>query len=202
MLRRLLLLALLLSPLAAQAQWRSAAILLVAAASMPDPRFAESVVLVTRHGRSPPIGVIINRPTQATLDQLFPKLPDAESQRPLLYGGPVATDQITFLYRSAQGASDAIAIAPNIHLGRSGVTLRKLLRGEHPHQGLKVFVGYAGWSFGQLEQEIERGGWYVLPVDEKAIFDQPADTVWPDLHRRASLTTAFLNPPSAPVHDS
>jgi putative transcriptional regulator len=195
MLRRTLLIAALLIPLAAGAQSRSASILLIAASAMQDPRFAESVVVVTRHGSSPPIGVIVNRPTSATLGQLFPKLSEPEHSRPLQYGGPVATDQVTFLYRSRQGSDDAIAVTPTVHLGRSGATLRRLLRGEHIHQGLRVFVGFAGWAFGQLEKEIERGDWFVLPVDEKAIFDHPVDTMWRELHRRASLTTAFLTPP-------
>ena len=194
--RRILLLALLLWPLAAAAQLRGASILLVAANAMQDPRFAQTVIVVTRHGRSPPIGVIVNRPTAATLGDLFPKLPEAELKRPLQYGGPVATDQVTFLFRSARGSEDAIAVTPGVHLGRSGVTLRRLLRGEHPHDGLRVFVGYAGWAFGQLEREIERGDWFVLPVDEKAIFDHPSETLWRELHRRASITTASL--PSRP----
>jgi putative transcriptional regulator len=178
-----------LSPLAAAAPVQSASILLVASSGIKDPRFAQTVIVVTRHGRSPPIGVIVNRPTAATVGQLFPKLPEGELSRPLLYGGPVATDQVTFLFRSRQGSDDAIAVAPNVHLGRSGATLRKLLRGEHPHHGLMVIIGYAGWAFGQLEKEIERGDWFVLPMDEKAVFEHPADTMWRDLHRRASITT-------------
>jgi putative transcriptional regulator len=191
-----LLIACLLPPLAAAERVQSVSILLVAASSMKDPRFAQTVIVVTRHGRSPPIGVIVNRPTGATVGQLFPKLPDAELSRPLFYGGPVATDQVTFLFRSRHGSDDAIAVSPNSHLGRSGATLRKLLRGEHPHQGLRVIVGYSGWAFGQLEKEIERGDWFVLPMDEKAVFEQPAETLWRDLHRRASITTVSIPHPN------
>lgn len=190
MLRRAFLTACVLLPLAAGAAVPAASIMLVASSGMKDPRFAQTVVVVTRHGRSPPIGVIVNRPTSATVGQLFPNLPEAELSRPLYFGGPVATDQITFLFRSRQGSDDAIAVGPSTHLGRSGATLRKLLRGEHPHAGMFVFVGYAGWAFGQLEKEIERGDWFVLPVDEKAIFEMAPDTLWRELHRRASITTA------------
>ena len=183
---------LLLVPTTAMAQLPGASMLLIASNTLTDPRFSETVVLVTRHGRSPPIGVIVNRPMTSTLGLLFPKLPEAELKRPLEYGGPVAADQISFLYRSAEGSEDSIAVAPGVHLGRAGQTLSRLLRGEHPHRGLKVFVGYSGWAFGQLEKEIERGDWYVLPVDEKAIFDQPAATMWRELHRRASITSASI----------
>ena len=172
-----------------RAQLESRSILLVATHAMTAGSFFHrTVVLVTRHGSSPPVGVIINRPTTVPLQKLFPKLPEAEAQRPIHVGGPVQTDQLTFLYRSAQGSADAIPISPTVHLGRSGVTLRNLLRGELPHQGLKVFAGYSGWAPGQLEWEIHRGSWYVLPVDEKFVFDQPADHIWPELHRRASIT--------------
>jgi putative transcriptional regulator len=195
MLRQLLTILLLAGSLAAPpalAQLRGASLLLIASNALSDPRFAESVVLVTRHGRSPPIGVIVNRPMDSTLGLLFPNLPESELKRPLQYGGPVAADQISFLYRSNEGTEDSIAVAPGVHLGRAGPTLRRLLRGEHPHRGLKVFVGYSGWAFGQLEKEIERGDWYVLPVDEKAIFDQPAANMWRELHRRASITSASI----------
>lgn len=191
---RLFLLSLLFLPLVAIAQVSGTSILLIAGNKMQDPRFKNAVVLVTRHGRSPPIGVIVNRPTEAHLGKLFPSLPEDQAKRPLYFGGPVATNQIAFLFRGAGGSADAITVAPSMHLGRAGASLRRLLRGEQTHHGLKVFAGHAAWANGQLEKEIERGDWYTLPLDEKAIFDWPTENIWPELFRRASLTFAATSP--------
>jgi putative transcriptional regulator len=180
----------------ASAQIGSASMLLVASNQLQDPRFARSVILVTRHGRSPPLGVIINRPLDATLGNLFPKLPPAEAKRPLFFGGPVGTDSLVFLYRDESGSPDAIAIAGNIFLGRSGVTLGELLRGKRTHSGLRVFAGYSGWGEGQLEEEIRRGDWYVMPVDSGIVFDQEVGRLWPDLIGRASRQNAAIPFPS------
>lgn len=179
-----------LAPTSVWAQISSQSIMLVASTQMSDPRFQRTVILVTRHGRSPPLGVIINRPTNATLGKLFPKLPEQEAKRQLFLGGPVATDMIAFLFRSTTGSEDAIAVTKQIHLGRSGVTLSALLRGERTHTGLRVFVGYSGWAEGQLENEISRGGWHVLPVDQEMLFDKDVDLIWPELIRRATQQSA------------
>ena len=179
----------------AQAQISGNSVLLVASTKMTDPRFARTVILVTRHGRSPPLGVIINRPLDTSLGTLFPKLPEAEAKRPIFLGGPVSANMIAFLFRSPTGSSDAIAVSTEVHLGRSGVTLSELLRGTRPHSGLRVFVGYAGWANGQLENEINRGSWHVLPVDEEMLFDKDIALIWPEMIRRATQQTVQLFPP-------
>lgn len=179
-------------PATSRAQMPGKSVMLVASVQMTDPRFHKTVLVVTRHGRSPPLGVIINRPLEATLATLFPKLPEQEAKRRLFLGGPVATNMIAFLFRSAIGSEDAIAITEGIHLGRSGVTLGQLLRGGRSHTGLRVFVGYAGWSEGQLESEIERGGWHVLPVDQEVVFDKDIELIWPEMIRRATMQTVSI----------
>ena len=106
--------------LPARAQISGSSIFLVASTQMSDPRFARAVLLVTRHGRSPPLGVIINRQLDATLGSVFPKLPKNAAARHLFFGGPVAPTSLTFLFRSAAGSDDAIAVSKDVHLGRSG----------------------------------------------------------------------------------
>ena len=189
-------LALGLSSQIAWAQISGNSILLVASSQMKDPRFMRTVVLVTRHGRSPPLGVIINRPLDTSLGTLFPNLPDREAKRPLYLGGPVAPNMLAFLFRSPTGSADAISVARETHLGRSGETLDALLRGTRTHNGLRVFVGYAGWIEGQLEQEISQGTWHVMPVDPDVLFDKDVNLIWPDLIRRATQQNARLPVPT------
>lgn len=179
-------------PAIGHAQINSHSILLVASTRITDPRFKRTVVLVTRHGRSPPLGVIINRPLDANLGTLFPNLPEAEKKRLLFFGGPVSTDMLAFLFRSQKGSPDAIRIGDGTHLGRSSLTLSELLRGPRTHTGLRVFAGYSGWAENQLEAEISRGDWHVLPVDEAILFDRDNSLIWPELIRRATQQSVQL----------
>jgi putative transcriptional regulator len=208
--------AILTCPLPSAAQIDGPAIFLVAAAKMTDPRFAKSVILVTRHGRSPPLGVIINRPLGLKLGdalsrQYKPPPPGAPSQAspdaptrpaagevPLFFGGPVGSGFLVYLFRSdAAPPSDAIKVAPDIHLGRAASSLDELLSGTRAHSGLRVFTGYAGWAYGQLEKEIARGDWHVQAVDREYLFDKDVELIWPELHRRSTQTTADV--PAGPA---
>lgn len=164
------------------------AILLVASRQLTHPGFRETVVLVTRHGRGGPIGIIVNRPLKVSLRELFPSLPASET-RPLHEGGPLERGQISYLFRSTEALPGTLVVSEQTYIGRSVPLLSELLRGSRPQHGLRVIAGYAGWAPGQLESEIARGDWLVLPVDGKAIFDRPVAAIWQELHQRATQMT-------------
>ena len=182
------------------AQIGGSSILLVASTQMKDPRFARTVVLVTRHGRSPPLGVIINRPLDTPLGTVIPQLSDDEAKRLLFVGGPLDPTTLVYLFRSASGSGDAIAVAKDIHLGRSAAVLTELLTGQRPHSGLRVFAGYSGWANEQLENEIRRGDWHVLPIDRAVLFDKDVALIWPELIRRASQQSIRMPPFHRPTN--
>lgn len=172
-------------PRAAAAELGAAAVLLVAAEGMKDPRFHRTVVLVTRHGRNQaPVGVIFNRVLDLPLDRLFPQVAAAAQHR-LHYGGPVAPGQIVFLARGEVAPSGAIAIGERLFLGSRGDSLLQLLGAPTPATQLRVFHGFASWAPDQLEHEIARGDWHVLQVDADALFAAPLDELWPKLLSRA-----------------
>jgi hypothetical protein len=98
-------------PLSAAEEVDERSVLLIASEDMADPRFRQSVVLVTRHGRgNSPLGVIVNRPLQAGLDRIFPELKQAGQHR-LHYGGPVAPGRIVFMLRGEAAPEAAITVA-------------------------------------------------------------------------------------------
>ena len=181
------------SPPAAPDKAGSPSILLVASKQLTHPAFHESVVLVTRHGRGVPIGIIINRPQNIPLNRIFPSIPEAEGL--LLHdGGPVARGQISFLFRGGEMPADTIRVAEETYLAHKQVLLGELLTGKRTHRGLRVVNGFAAWAEGQLENEISRGDWHVLPVDTEILFEHPAETLWPTLYRRATQTSAQRRP--------
>lgn len=180
------------------------AMILVATPQLTDPTFAQTIVLVTRHGRSPPIGVILNRPTAVDLNQVFPSL-DTPAPDKLFFGGPVDRGLLVYLFRgdaAAPSPDGAIELAPSLFLSRTPTLLAELLRGARAHHGLRVFGGFAGWAPGQLEREIERGDWQLLRVDEVPLFDRPPESLWPELSGRTQQRAARArNPVRAPLPD-
>lgn len=175
-------------------------VLLVAAEEMKDPRFRQTVVLVTRHGRSrSTIGVIINRSLGVALDRVFPQAAQAAAHR-LHYGGPVAPGQIVFLVRADAAPTGAIAIGERLYFSSHRGSLLQLLALPTPATQLRVFNGFASWAQFQLESEIARGDWHVLPLDEDALLATPLEEMWPTLWRRATqVMVRAAYAPSRPV---
>jgi len=163
----------------------SPAFLLVASQHMADPRFRKSVLLVTRHGKSGPIGVIVNRPEKITLDKMFPEYPAAKELK-LFNGGPVYPEQVSYLVRGGDAVERTLAISGDIYLAYDIPILGELLSGKRRHKDLRVMHGLASWAPGQLEYEIKLGDWDTLPIDETVIFESNPSEMWKDLNRRAN----------------
>ena len=155
-------------------------ILLVARAGLPDPNFNGSVVLVMNNLGTAPAGVILNRPTSIAVARL---LPDVEGIVPLdakvYFGGPVDLRSVSFLFRADTPPEQGIRVLDGVYLSSNGELLRKLLARDKPMDGLRIFVGYAGWSPGQLEAEIGRGDWMLAPAAAEAIFGRKSERPWP-----------------------
>ncbi len=174
------------APLRAADAESASSVLLIAAEGMADPRFRQSVVLVTRHGSSSAtVGVIVNRSLGVPLDRVFPELKQA-AEHHLHYGGPVAEGQIVFLVRGADEPAAAITMAEQLFLSSDGGSLRRLLAAPTPVKRLRVFSGFASWAPDQLEHEIDRGDWFLLPLDADALFGDAPDDMWLKLWRRAT----------------
>ena len=163
----------------------SSSFLLVASQQMPDPRFRKTVLVVTRHGNTGPIGVIVNRPQDVKLDEVFPDHPEAKAIN-LFYGGPAYPEQISYLVRGGEAVEGALTISGSIYLAYDVTTLGELLDGKRHYKDLRVMHGLASWAPGQLEYEIKLGGWYVMPFDEAVIFDRPPAEMWQELYNRAN----------------
>lgn len=162
------------------------AMLLIAAPQLTDAPFRETVVLIIRHGRGGPLGVIVNRPLAAKVADVLRK-PAASplAERPLYFGGPVDTQRLIALYRdNGPQPRESLAVADGLWLSQS-VPLIDTLLGKPP-SAFKLFAGFAGWAPGQLEREIARGDWYLLPLDEEAVFGGDEAGLWKKLIQRAS----------------
>jgi putative transcriptional regulator len=156
------------------------AILLMAAGNLPDSDFADSVVLVMNNLAPAPVGIIINRPMPIPVSRLFPDLKRLVQVRDKVYfGGPVEFGSVWFLFRATTPPEHAIQACDGVYLSADRELLLQLLGRDKPMDGLRVFVGHAGWAPGQLEAEIANGDWTLKRAEPRAIFGAKSVHPWP-----------------------
>ena len=152
---------------------------LIAMPAMVAPHFAHTLTFVCEHGPNGALGIVVNRPTDMTLSALFEQieveLADAQLGRsPVFYGGPVQMDRGFVLHRPLGNWQSTLAVSDDVGLTTSKDVLQALARGEGPRDVL-VSLGYAGWSAGQLEQELAQNAWLTVDADAGVLFDVPPE---------------------------
>jgi putative transcriptional regulator len=152
---------------------------LIAMPAMADPNFAHTLTFVCEHNKDGALGIVVNRPTEMTLSALFeqieiPLANDDIKKAPVHFGGPVQIDRGFVLHRPLGNWQSTLAITDDVGLTTSKDVLEALARGEGPRDVL-VSLGYAGWSAGQLEQEISQNAWLTVRADPAVMFELPAD---------------------------
>lgn len=155
---------------------------LIAMPGMADENFAGSVVYLCEHTDKGALGLVINKPIDITLANLFEKvelpLDRAElAAQPVFYGGPVQTERGFVLHEQqaeGQAYSSTLAIPGGLGMTTSKDVLEALSGGAGPKK-LLVTLGCSGWSPGQLEDELGRNGWLTVDADPAIIFDTPVE---------------------------
>jgi len=156
------------------------AILIVARDNLPDPNFADSIVLVMKTLGPGPVGIIINRPMTIPVSRLFPDIERLAKVRDKVYfGGPVDFGSVWFLFHAATPPAHAIQACDGVYLSADRELLLQLLGRNKPMESLRIFLGHAGWAPGQLEAEIERHDWTSKRADVEAIFSGTSEHPWP-----------------------
>jgi putative transcriptional regulator len=155
---------------------------LIAMPSMNDPIFGGTVVYICEHNEKGVLGVVINKPTDMTMDVLFDRidLKVAEGLRasvedePIMFGGPVQDDRGFVLHSPSGRYSSSLSVTDDVAFTTSIDVLEAVANGSGPRRML-VSIGYAGWSPGQLEEEISRNGWLTVGADARVLFDLPIE---------------------------
>jgi len=156
------------------------AIFIVGHDDLSDPDFADSIVLVMNNLGPAPVGIVVNRPTRLAVSELFPDLKRLATVHDKIYfGGPVEIDSVWFLFRAAKPPEHSVRAFDDIYVSASRELLLKLLGRDNPMDGLRIFVGHAGWAPGQLEGEIANGDWTLKRAEAAAIFSGKSDHPWP-----------------------
>lgn len=150
---------------------------------LEDEAFSRSVVYLCEHSERGALGLIINKPSDISLKNLFDKvdLPLRRSDlmdAPVFQGGPVQTERGFVLHEPLPGAdspySSTLTIPGGLSMTTSKDVLEALADGAGPKR-LLVTLGYSGWSAGQLEEELGRNGWLTVDASPEIIFDTPVE---------------------------
>ncbi|GAB4387818.1 MAG: YqgE/AlgH family protein [Thermodesulfovibrionales bacterium] len=159
-------------------------VFLVASREMPDPRFMESVILLVEYSRERgAMGLIINRPTDTPLSEVFPDMEAFKKTKATVYfGGPVEMAGARLLVMSGKPPdAEARMVIEGVYLSDSAETLERMARGPKKGEAFRVYAGYSGWTTGQLEREIEFGSWHVMGADRGRVFAEDPSGVWDEL---------------------
>ncbi len=168
---------------------------LVAERDLHDPNFSETVVLLAEYGDDGAMGVIVNWPTAAPAAELIPQIDGiAERADTIFVGGPVSRQVMLMLVRSEHELPQAERVFADIHLSTSRDLLQRVVSREIQVGDFRLYSGYAGWSPGQLDLELEAGGWRVLPGDAELVFAADPDRVWQELMRRGEVRWTSRSP--------
>jgi putative transcriptional regulator len=153
---------------------------LIASPELNDPNFRQAVVLMVQHGDDGALGLILNRPADTTIRQVWEKVSDEPCQRDqtLYVGGPCQGPLMAV--HTADELSDE-AVLPGVHFSAQPDNLVSLV-GQAEGE-IRFFIGFAGWSPGQLEAELEGGSWRVVPAKCEQVFAPPTD-LWVLLMRQ------------------
>jgi putative transcriptional regulator len=139
--------------------------------------FHRTVVLICQHDREGAFGLILNRPTDKKVGEaLVADLPDALKDQTLYLGGPVQPTAMSYLHTDSF-IPDASVMA-NLDLGHSLEELVDLGQSYSVTQQLRLFAGYAGWSGGQLEDELRRNAWVTHPASLDLVFHAESRELW------------------------
>jgi putative transcriptional regulator len=170
--------------------------LLVASTRLGDPNFESAVVLVVDHGDEGALGLVLNRPTPVPVHEILEPWDGQARLVPpgvIFRGGPVSPDAVIGLARAPSADAGA---SPEWHtlvgtVGAVDLSIEPALQPVVP-TGVRLFSGYAGWSPGQLESELDERAWFVCDAIPDDVFAPDAARLWHDVIRRQGGKLALL----------
>jgi putative transcriptional regulator len=149
----------------------------IKAGTLLVPNFQRSVVLICEHNDVGTTGFMLNRLLDTRIHKLVPDFP--ESKAAVYVGGPVATDSLHYLHNVGEMLEGSVEVCPGVYWGGNFETLKFLMsNGVIKDENIKFFVGYSGWSEGQLEEEMEDPAWLLSEMDANYLFKTKAYVLW------------------------
>ncbi|MFC4654575.1 MULTISPECIES: YqgE/AlgH family protein [Rheinheimera] len=173
--------------------------LLIAMPTLEDPNFKRSVTYICEHNAEGAMGIVINHPMSVTVADLLSQLqiefdPQSKAAKAqVCAGGPVQNDRGFVLHSPQQGYASSMQLNNGLMVTTSKDILENLTTAQGPQQFI-LALGYAGWSAGQLEQEIADNSWLVIPADNQIIFELSHAEKWQGATHKLGIDVWQISP--------
>jgi putative transcriptional regulator len=173
--------------------------LLIAEPFMQDSNFRRAVVLVTDYSEDEgTVGFIINKPLTVKITDLVEDFPAINAFA--YYGGPVSTNTIHYIHNVGMMLDGSTEIGPGVYWGGEFDKLKFLISHELvKEENIRFFVGYAGWSPGQLIEELDSGSWITSEMHANYLFKSKATRLWNQvMHHKGDVFSVLAQLPEQP----
>jgi putative transcriptional regulator len=164
--------------------------LLLASPTLLDPNFSRTVVLVGMHSGEGALGVVLNRPSEVTVERAVPQLQGAlDADEPVFVGGPVAPGSVVVLAEFLDPAPAGMLVVGRIGFPAADVDLDELARATSRR---RVYAGLAGWAEGQLDAEVQNGDWIAHSAAPDDVFTERPGELWSSVLKRKGQSYALM----------
>ena len=153
--------------------------ILIAKPFLQDGHFKRSVIYLCDNNQEGSLGFMINKPIGMVLSDLFPHLKNADF--PLFEGGPVSPNQLFYTHTLGQNLSGSQHIIDDVYWGGNFFELSQLIEdGKVQSDQIRFYIGYSGWSQGQLDNEINNNMWFNISEKHAVLIQKKAEDIWGD----------------------
>ncbi|MEP7321200.1 MAG: YqgE/AlgH family protein [Saprospiraceae bacterium] len=152
--------------------------LILAEPFMQDPHFKRSVVFLCEHNqKNGSVGFILNKPLNAKINDMVQDFPEIDAH--LYYGGPVGTDTLHYIHNVGDLLEESVPVIRGVYWGGNFEKLKFLINQQLVGpQNIRFFIGYSGWTKGQLIEELHIGSWIMAEGDPNYVFKINSNKLW------------------------
>lgn len=173
--------------------------ILISEPFLNDPNFKRSIILLSEHGEEGSVGFILNKPTKLRINQVLDDFPDFDA--PVYLGGPVQINTLQFIHRLGNMIEGSTEICDGLYWGGNFDYLKLLIEANQvTPDDFRFFIGYSGWTEGQLDDELKINSWIVTSTSVENIFSEEPDKMWREIlkgmGRKYSILASFPENPS------
>jgi putative transcriptional regulator len=172
--------------------------ILISEPFLSDQYFRRSIVYLTEHNEEGSIGFVLNKPLEIGISEIVEHFPSSDF--PVSVGGPVSNNTVHYIHTLGEQIPESVAVADGIWWGGDFDRVKALVAGRKVDQGqLRFFLGYAGWSPGQLDGELKEHAWLVGKINPAMVMQGMESEFWSDtLARYENKYRAWANFPEDP----
>lgn len=159
-------------------------LILISEPFLNDTYFKRSVVLLTEHSEEGSVGFVLNKPVDLTVNDVLTDFPEVDAE--ISIGGPVNTNTIHYIHTVGEKIPNSVKVLEDLYWGGDFDAVKDLLvQGAIRSNQIRFFLGYAGWSPKQLENELSENAWLISEMKSEQIMQGPDDNLWKQVLERS-----------------